>query len=118
QLNTETRIRDGKDTEPLIAGATCPRLRIIATVIRDLPFRIESVRAYRPIRRQKRAAKGWIGPIRFQGRLILHPERREINSFAPVEIEWNGKFGLARNRLVGAQQRGRTGCVSGNLRPR
>src|SRR4029453_3435606 len=59
ELNTETRIRDGKDAEPLIARWTRPPLRIIATVIRHLPFRIESIRAHRPVRRQKRAAKGW-----------------------------------------------------------
>src|ERR1044072_5294205 len=118
ELNTESRIRDGKNSEALIASATCPRLRIIAAVIRHLPFRIESVRAHRSVRRQKRSAKGRIGPIRFQSRLILDPERCEVDSFASIEIEWNGKLGFARERLVAAQQRGRTGCVSGNLRAR
>src|SRR5207244_7693580 len=65
KLNTETGIRNGKNTETLIAVATRPRLRIIATVIGHLPFRIESVRAHRPVRRQKRAAKGRIRPVRF-----------------------------------------------------
>src|SRR5207248_3004456 len=44
KLNTETRIRNGQNTETFVAGATRPRLRIIATVIRHLPFPIESVR--------------------------------------------------------------------------
>src|SRR4029078_10514897 len=97
ELNTETRIRDGKDTKPIIACATCPRLRIIATVIRHFPFRIESVRPHRPVRMQKRTAQGWTRAIRFQGRFILHPERREVDSFPAIEIKWNRKFGFARN---------------------
>src|SRR3954471_17626594 len=64
KLNTETRIRNGKNTETLVAVATRPRLRIISTVIGHLPFPIESIRAHRSFRGQKRATKGRVRPVR------------------------------------------------------
>jgi inner membrane protein involved in colicin E2 resistance len=48
-----------------------------------------AIRAHRTLGRQKRTAKCRIRPGRFQGRLVLDAERREVNSLAPVEIEWN-----------------------------
>src|SRR5438067_13855815 len=65
KLNTETGIRNGKNTETFIAVATRPRFRIIATVIGHFPVRIESVSAHRPVCMQKLISKGRIMPVRF-----------------------------------------------------
>src|SRR6266446_6716186 len=82
-------------------------LSIISAVIRNFPGLVKSVRPYRSFRRQNRAAKRGVGPVRFQCRFVLHAERREKNSVAAVKIDRNGKCNFVRNRLVAAERRGR-----------
>src|SRR5439155_2495949 len=44
------------------------------------------------------------------------PKRRKEDSLAAIEIEWNGKFDFARNRLVSSERCGRARGVTWNLR--
>ena len=72
ELRAEKRGRNRFLIKALIAADARPRLRIIAAVIGDFPFRIESIRADRAFRRQESAAESRIGPVRFQGGFVLH----------------------------------------------
>src|ERR1700730_16663824 len=63
ELRAKARVVYGGDIKTCVAAATFPLLRIIATVVRDLPFRIEAIRTNRSVRRQKRTAKSRIGPV-------------------------------------------------------
>src|SRR5260370_2689331 len=97
--------------KPLIRAATRPTLRKIAAIIRNFPSRVKSVRPHRSFRRQKRAAKSRVGPVRLQRCSVLHAERREENSVAAVEIERNCKCNFIRDPLVVAERCGRAGWI-------
>ena len=116
ELRAEKRRGNRAGVKALVPTAALPLLGIIAAVIRDLPFRIESIRAHRSFGRQKRAAKSRIGPVRFQRGLVLHAERREKDSAAPVEIEREWKIPPARSSALSPfERRRRAGRVTGEF---
>src|SRR5207249_9999783 len=82
ELRTEKRLRDRGRIESFVSTATSPRLRIIAPIIGNLPFRIKPIALHRSFCGQKSAAKSRIAPIRFQCCFVLHAEWREKDSFA------------------------------------
>src|SRR5438874_11409765 len=86
---------------------------------RDRNMRLSTSHQIHPdlptVPRAKTRRESRISPIRFQSRFVLHPERRKEDSLAAIEIEWNGKFDFARNRLVSSERCGRARRVTWNL---
>src|SRR5262249_40825753 len=118
ELRAKKGIGNRLRCETLVAAAACPRLRVIPTIIRDLPFCVEAVRANRSFCGEKRAAKSRVGPVRFQCRFVLHSKRSEENSIAAIEIQRNRELNLCSNRLITAELRCRSCCISSDLRAR
>src|SRR5947207_11205287 len=102
--------------EAFVSHLARPTLRIIATVIGNLPGCVEPIVSQVPVGRKKRAAKCRVGPVRFQRDDILDSKRREENSAAAIQIERYRERHRGGDRLVACEWRRYAGRVTGKLR--